>query len=197
LPKPTPAPADLWRTLGSRRSRRDYTGRPISLAGLSALLWAAQGITAPGWLVALRTAPSAGALYPVDLIVAARAVEGLPSGLWRLDAKAFTLGLTRDGEGLTEELTRACLGQEQVRRAAAILIFTATVERCSSKYGLRASRYVMLDAAHICQNVLLAAEALGLGACPVGAFEDSALNRLLGIDGEREAAIYCATVGAR
>lgn len=197
LPRPTPPPADLWRTLNARRSRRDYSPKPLSLEHLSVLLWAAQGITAPGLLVSLRAAPSAGALYPVNLLLAARRVEGLTPGLWRFEVGAFALELVSSGEEFFGRLERATLSQGAVKRAAATVIFTATVERCSAKYGPRASRYVMLDTAHICQNLLLAAEALGLGHCPLGAFLDDDLNRLLGIDGAREAAIYLAAIGHR
>ncbi len=198
LPKPAPPPADLWRTLAGRRSRRDYTAKPLSLQELAALLWAAQGITGTNWGAALRTAPSAGALYPIDLLVAARLVEGLQAGLWRLDAPRFELFLTRPAdEGYFAALTQACLGQAQVRQAAAIVFFVATPSRCAAKYGQRSERYVPLDAGHICQNLLLAAEALNLSACPVGAFRDEQLGPLLGLDGERQSALYLATIGHR
>lgn len=197
LPRPAPPPADLWKTIASRRSRRDYSARPLSLETLAALLWASQGVTSPGLTVSLRAAPSAGALYPVNTWVAARRIENLSPGLWRLDVASFALEAMAVGEGLFARLERAALGQGAVRKAAATIVFTATVERCSSKYGQRAARYIMLDCGHLCQNLLLAAEGLGLGHCPIGAFLDEELNRLLNIDGAREAAIYLATIGHR
>jgi len=197
LPEPERNPADFWAVLAQRRSRREHAERPLSLEQLAALLWAARGITAPGRPVALRTAPSAGALYPIDVYVAARLVEGLPAGVWRLEDNAAALVSVRLGEEPLAGLAAACLNQATVRRAAASIVFAATVERCSSKYGLRAARYILLDCAHCCQNVLLAAEALGLSACPVAAFADHELNGVFGLDGVHQAALELATIGHR
>jgi len=194
LPEPAALPINLWQVLAGRRSRRDFRDAPLSLAQVGTLLWAAQGVTARGKGMSYRTAPSAGALYPVNTYLAVRAVEGLEPGLWAHYAEGNALGLIRAMD-ISPDLTSACLGQGVVKRAAAVAIFTATVARCSSKYGQRAFRYVFMDAAHACQNLLLAAHAIGLGACPVGAFLDAELDALLGIDGKGEASLYLAAIG--
>ncbi|MFH0810187.1 MAG: SagB/ThcOx family dehydrogenase [Pseudomonadota bacterium] len=198
LPQAAPPPADLWRTLAGRRSHREYSDQALNLGQVAALLWAAQGVTKPGHALSLRTAPSAGARYPIEVLVAARRVEGLEAGLWRLDVASFALEAARPvDEVFFRGLERATLGQEAVKQAAAVFVFSAVAARCAENYGERSARYIALDAGHICQNLLLAAEALGLAACPLGAFVDSEINRVLGLDSSREQVWYLASVGAR
>ena len=187
---------NFWKLLQRRRSHRNFSTESMELTELSLLLWAAQGITGQAGSYYFRTAPSAGALYPVETYVVAVDVEGAEPGLYHFDVRGFQLEQLRSGR-LEGELVAASLGQGMIRNSAAVFVWTAVLRRTMSKYGHRGLRYIFLDAGHICQNLLLAAEALGLGACPVAAFFDRELNSLLGVDGEEETAIYMAVVGRK
>ncbi len=163
----------------------------MSLKELAHLFWASQGITSKE---GLRAAPSAGALYPIETYVSIFRVKGIPMGLYHFNVHDFLLERLAE-DNFSESFTTASLGQGVVGRAAVLFIWTAVMLRSMGKYRNRAIRYIFLDTGHICQNLLLAATALNLGACPVGAFFDDEINKLLKIDGEQETAIYLATVG--
>lgn len=197
LPRPgdlRPGASDLWAALGRRRSRRAFTGEAISPETLALLLWACQGITARQGPYLLRTAPSAGALYPFETYVSLQRVGGIEPCLAHFDPAGFALEVLAEGDhGRT--LALAALAQGFLARASAVFVWTAVYPRAAWKYGDRALRYLGLDLGHVCQNLLLAAEALGLGACPVAAFFDREMNELLGVDGEEEFAYYLAAVG--
>ncbi|MBN1255304.1 MAG: SagB/ThcOx family dehydrogenase [Deltaproteobacteria bacterium] len=185
----------LWQLLYSRRSRREYdAGRSLTTEKLSALFWAAQGITARYGEVLFRTAPSAGGLYPVETYLLVRMVEGLEQGIYHFRPQAFDLEFLQKGD-LARDLSEAALGQQLVMAAQVTFIWTAVVERSRWKYRQRAYRYIYLDAGHIGENLYLAAGALGLGCCAIGAFYDDKVNTIIGVDGIEEAAIYMATVG--
>ena len=186
----------LEKILQSRRSVRKFKDSSMSLETLSFLLWASQGVTAAAGSFLFRTAPSAGALYPVETYIAARVVEGLPPGLYHFDPQLFELELVRSGS-VSEDLAMAALGQQFVHHAPASFIWSAIFRRNFVKYGNRGLRYVLLDAGHICQNLLLAAEASGCGGCAVAAFFDEEVNEILQIDGEEESAIYMAAIGIK
>lgn len=187
-------PVPLWRALAERRSRRDLGGAPISPETLGTLLWACQGVTARQGPYLLRTAPSAGALYPFETYVSVQSVEGWEPCLAHLHLPTFTLEVLQEGH-LGRHIAQAALGQGFLARAAAVFLWTAVVPRCAWKYGDRALRYLGLDLGHVCQNLALACAALDLGCCPVAAFFDEEINRLLGVDGEAEFAYYLAAVG--
>lgn len=193
-PAPSLALADLWVCLKERRSRRQYQERPLSLKELTALLWAAQGVTLAGRGYLLRTAPSAGALYPVETYVAAHRVAGLDPGVWHLHVPDFALELVAAGD-CRRDLVTACLSQGFLGAGAAVFIWTGVLNRAMHKYRERAIRYLFLDAGHICQNLMLAATALGLGCCSVGAFFDHEVEQLIQVDGREEVALYLAAVG--
>jgi len=195
LPQPDLSrPADLWQSMARRRSERDYTPDPLSLDDFVRLLWAAQGVTARAGSHLLRTAPSAGALYPFETYLYVDRVEKIPQGLYHFNVADFVLERLQ-GENFNREITAAGLGQPVVRRAAVVLIWTAMMLRCMVKYRDRAVRYIPMDLGHVCQNVQLAATAMGLGSCPIGAFYDDDFNGLLGVDGEDETVLYLITVG--
>lgn len=198
LPEPErEARASLWEALRSRRSVRSYKKEPLLLGRLSTLLWASGGESGRrqgGFR--FRTAPSAGALYPIETYLAARTVEDLAPGLYRYLVPAHALELLRRGE-VSGELAEAALGQEMVREAAACFVWTGVVRRTTGKYRERGYRYIYMEAGIACENLHLAATALGLGACAVGAFRDDAVERVLGIDGEDEIALLLASVGPR
>lgn len=177
--------------LERRRSIRDYATGPLTLDELSRLLYAAQGITSDR---GLRTAPSAGALYPIEVYAIVHNVVDLEPGLLHYAVNSHELERVRSGD-LREALVAAALGQSHVGTAGVALVLTAIFQRARWKYRERTYRYVLMEAGHIAQNVYLAATSLGLGACAVGAFLDDQLNELLGVDGEAEAALYLVTVG--
>jgi SagB-type dehydrogenase family enzyme len=174
----------LEEALGHRRSVRDYTEQPLTWEEIGQLLWSLQGITS-SW--GGRTAPSAGALYPLEVYVAT--TEGvhhyLPQG-----HQVETLS----SSDVRQALWRAALLQNWVREAPAVFIIAALYERTEGKYGSRAERYVKLEAGHACQNVLLQAVALDLGAVSVGAFYDDQVQAVLGLDADHKP-LYLIPVG--
>lgn len=186
--------ADWWQTVAARRSQRDYLDRLLTQAEIAALLWATQGITGGMDGYHFRAAPSAGALYPVETYLAVHRVEGVAPGLWHFHVIDFALELVAAGD-FRQPLAAAGLSQSFLASAGAVFIWTGVLNRARWKYRERAVRYLFLDAGHICQNLMLAATALGLGVCPVGAFFDGEVERLAGVDEAEEVALYLAAVG--
>lgn len=184
----------LWEVLHHRRSRRRYTSDPISMTTLATLLWATQGITLSASGYQFRTAPSAGALYPVETYLSVHRVEGVKQGIYHFNVLDFALEEITIGN-FGDHLTRAALDQAMVGRGAVLFIWTGVILRSMWKYKNRCVRYICMDAGHIAQNLQLAATALGLGCCPIGAFYDNEINDVLDVDGEEETTIYLATVG--
>jgi SagB-type dehydrogenase family enzyme len=175
-----------------RRSRREYAAESLSLKELSRLLHAAQGITEQDR--GLRAAPSAGALYPIELYAVAHDVVGLGAGVYHYAAREHGLELLQGGD-FRAAVTQAGLGQALLGQANVCFVLSAIFQRTRWKYRERTYRYVLLEAGHIGQNLYLAATSMGLGACAVGAFHDDSLNDLLGLDGEEEAALHIVSVG--
>jgi SagB-type dehydrogenase family enzyme len=172
----------LARALAGRRSVRTFGPRSLHDAELGQLLWAAQGISDGH-----RTAPSAGALYPLTVRVAdAR-------GVWRYAPAEHELH-RETSEDRRSAVADASFGQEAVRAAPVMLVISAEIAITARKYGLRAERYAALEAGHAAQNVLLTAAALDLGAVPVGAFDDGALRRALAVAGDATP-LYVIPVG--
>ena len=165
-----------------RRSVREYSRKPLTQDELAQLLWAAQGVTGPE---GLRTAPSAGALYPLEVDVVIGDVDGLPSAIYRYKPDRHELVLTREGDR-RRELSAAALGQDCVEAGAAVIALSGVYERTTAKYGERGIRYVHMEVGHAAQNVCLQAAALGLGAVVVGAFEDGREKRVLGLARDEE-----------
>ncbi len=184
----------LWEAMKLRRSVRHYRKSELDQAELSQLLWAAQGMTAKISGYALRTAPSAGALYPVETYVSVQNVKGIERGIYHYAVREHELELVQKGD-FREALAEAALDQDFLAEAAAVFAWTAVFARSRWKYGERAFRYVYLDAGHIAQNVALAAVALGLGSCQVAALYDDEVNAVLGVDGKEESILYLTSVG--
>lgn len=178
LPAPlTAGTLPLEGALHQRRSVRRFAPRPLSLAEASQLLWAGQGITrADGG----RTAPSAGALYPLELYLICGEVQGLAAGVYRYRPQGPGLQPIAQGDRRAA-LATAALHQPWLREAAALILVAAVPERAVSKYGQRGIRYAYLEAGHAAQNILLQVTALGLGAVAVGAFDDDAVQRIVGL----------------
>jgi SagB-type dehydrogenase family enzyme len=187
---------NLWETLRQRRSVRDYARTFLSLQDLVNLLWATQGTTAPAAFPWYRTAPSAGALHPIDTYLVVNRVQGLKPGIYFLHVENFSLELKREGD-FSREIAGAALGQEMATEAAVVFVWVAVIRRSSQKYRQRAYRYIYLDCGHIGQNLYLAATAMNLGCCGVAAFFDDEVNGLVEVDGREETAIYLATVGKK
>jgi SagB-type dehydrogenase family enzyme len=199
LPLPSPSLTGgqtLWEALEKRRSIRDYRPEPLSLEELSSLLWATQGITEKAFGPWYRTAPSAGALHPIDTYLVVNRVEGLEPGIYFFEVVGFSLVLKRAGD-FAEPLAQAALNQDMARAAAVVFVWVAVIQRSRQKYRQRAYRYIYLDCGHIAQNLYLAATALDLGCCGVAAIFDDEVNDLVGVDGQEETAIYLAMVGKK
>lgn len=182
----------LERCLATRRSVRNFRDTPLSLAEVGQLLWAAQGITGGD---RFRTAPSAGALYPLEVYLVAGRVEGLEAGVYKYRPERHAL-LRRAGGDHRRPIAQAALGQESLAEAPVTILFAGVVARTAKRYGERAERYMHMEAGHAGQNVCLQAVALGLGSVPVGAFRDGELKRAAGLDGD-EAPLYLFPVGHR
>ncbi len=184
----------LWEVLQTRRSVRAYRRDPLTLEELSQLLWATQGITGSIGEYKLRTAPSAGALYPIETYLAINRVDGLKQGLYHYDVETHQLDLLRLGD-FSREVKAGALDQQIAEHAAVVFIWSAIFQRSKWKYLQRAYRYIFLDVAHIAQNLALATEGLGIGSCQIGALYDDYLNDLLGLDIVKESVIYMSSVG--
>ena len=189
---------DLREAIETRRSLRDYAGEGLRLEELSFLLWCTQGVRglAPG-LATFRNVPSAGARHALETFLLVNRVEGLSPGLYRFLAVDHELAGPCPRDDPADRLVDACLGQSLVKAAAATFIWVAVPDRMTWRYAQRGYRYLHLDAGHVCQNLYLAAEAVGCGACAVAAFDDAKVNALLDIDGRRQFAIYLAAVGKK
>ncbi len=175
-----------------RRSIRSYKNAPLFLREIAQLLWAAQGLTDPH---GLRTAPSAGALYPLELSIVVGNVTDLPSGIYRYRPRSHELEKIAEGDK-RGELCSAALGQSSVRIAAAVLVVSAVYERTSVKYGNRGIRYAHMEAGHTAQNICLQAVALDLGTVVIGAFHDNEVKRIMTMtDGEQP--LYIIPVGRK
>jgi len=185
--------APLWSLLRKRRTVRRFADAPLTEAELSQLLWAAQGITRDTSDFAFRTAPSAGALYPVETYVVLHSVERVEPGVYHYAVERHELDQLKVGD-FRAAAGRAALDQEIAYSANAVFIWTAVFERSKWKYKQRAYRYVYLDAGHIAQNLALGAVALGLGSCQIAAIYDDEANALLGVDGVEESTIYMTVV---
>jgi SagB-type dehydrogenase family enzyme len=184
----------LWDAVAQRRSIRDFSDKSVTFRELSQLIWATQGITLKARGFDFRASPSAGALYPIETYLVANRVEEIPPGLYHYRVRETQLALLREGHfGL--ELARAGLGQEMLEEAACVFVWTAIVGRSKWKYRERAYRYIYMDVGHIGQTLYLAATALDLGCCTVGAFFDEEVDRVIGVDGKNEISIYLGAVG--
>lgn len=172
----------------NRRSVRDYKTESLSLSEVSQILWSAQGITdtAEG----LKTAPSAGALYPLEIYLVAANVKDLNAGIYKYSPQDHTLQKISEGDK-RDEISNASLKQESITSASAIVVIIAIYGRTSVKYGKRTERYVNMEVGHVGQNIYLQAVSLGLGTVMVGAFSDDALKRVLNLpDDEHPLALY-------
>ena len=170
----------LERTIHQRRTIRSFEGKALTLRQFSQLLWAAQGITETGGYK--RAAPSAGALYPMDIyaVVGGDCIEKLDPGIYHYETANHSISLVDKGD-VRRDIAVASLSQMWMAHAPLTLVITAEYSRIMVKYGQRGIRYAMIEAGHIGQNIFLQSQALGLAAGIVGAFEDQKVIQVLGI----------------
>lgn len=187
-------PMTLDTALKQRKSVRDFQAKPISLGQLGHLLWASTGLQRVEHGHEFRTAPSAGALYPIETYLIVNAVRKIEPGVYHYSVRDHKLEEIKQGD-MRRQIAGAALGQGMSATAAAVFVWSAVFERCKWKYGQRAYRYVYLDAGHIAENLSLAAVGLNLGSCEIGALFDDDANAILGIDGQEESTILMAAVG--
>ena len=177
-----PAPSfdgetSVEKALLQRRSVRSYTKVPLTVSDISQILWAAQGITEKTY--GLRTAPSAGALYPLELYLVVTNVDELKPGVYKYKPQDHTIKRISDGDKRID-VSNAALKQDAIENSSAIVIITAIYERTAIKYGSRSERYVYIEVGHVGQNIYLQAVTLGIGTVMIGAFKDEALKKVLG-----------------
>ena len=174
------------KALSTRRSQRSLAGDALTLQQLSQLLWSAQGVTQtdPDPQRNLRTAPSAGARYPLELYAVVGSVEGLDAGLYRYVPAAHALAAVARGD-LRAALSEAALSQAAIQDAPVALVFAAVIERTAARYGERAERYVHIEVGAAAENIHLQVESLGLGTVFMGAFRDDAVKSVLGLPPEQ------------
>lgn len=200
LPSPEeaePRGTDLAHLLRKRQSWRKFTGDALSMAELSFLLFATQGLLAEigqGY-ASRRPVPSAGARHPYETYLAVNRVEGLKPGTYRYLPLSHQLLPLKEIKSLPDLLTTANLGQKFVGDAAVAFTWSCIPYRAEWRYMGHAHKNMLLDAGHICQNLYLAATALGLGTCAVGAYDQAAMDAIFELDGVDEYAVYLAPVG--
>jgi SagB-type dehydrogenase family enzyme len=183
-------------TIAERRSTRSYSSQPMTPDELSRVLFLATGISTDKWGNARRTAPSSGALYPIELYAVIHNVEGIDRGVYHYALREHALEQVRAGD-FRSHVVEQGISQEFLGECGAVLFLTNIPQRMRPKYQDRSYRYGLLEAGHIGENAYLGATSAGLGACGVGAFMDDAINDMLGVDGVEEAVVYMLAVGHR
>jgi SagB-type dehydrogenase family enzyme len=191
LPEPRlDSAVSVEQAIKSRRSVREFSDKPLSLAEASQLLLSAQGQTGSG---GLRSAPSAGALYPLVVYLVAGNVTGLKAGTYQYSPDGHKLRLIKDGDSRVE-LANAAYRQHWIKDSAAILIFSAIAKKTTWKYGQRGIRYIHIEVGHSAQNVFLQAQSLGIDAAVVGALDDERIKEILKLSIAEEV-LYLMPVG--
>lgn len=205
LPKKEDLPANdrtFDEVVDSRRSVRDFNNdEALSLNELSKLLYQSYGITGEvkrpdGGSIPLRAAPSGGALYPAEIYLGIRNVSGVEPGIYHYNVPDHALELLTPGDP-TEKLYEVCCQQENVKEASVVFLISGVLQRTKRKYGERGYRYVLLDVGHLGQNIYLSCTSLSLAIMTTCGFYDDEANKLLGVDGNDETALYVAFVGKK
>lgn len=175
--------------LNNRRSIRSYKNIPLTLQEVAQLLWAAQGITSKN---GFRTAPSAGALYPLEIYLVAGNIEKISPGIYHYIPTKHTLQKLKEGD-VRIQLAKASIGQEPVKFGAADIVITAVFSRTTKKYGNRGTRFVLMEAGHVAQNIYLETVSLNLGTVSIGAFDDKQMKNTLNL--KEEEPLYILPIG--
>lgn len=184
----------LHEALEIRKSVRQYSKKSLSLEKLSYLLWASTGVQREERGRKFRTAPSAGALYPIETYLVVNDVEGLDKGLYHYRIKEHRLEKLEISD-LRDDIADAALGQNMCAQAPVVFVWSAIFNRTMWKYSDRGYRYVFMDAGHIAENLALSAASMELGTCQIGAFFDDQVDDVIRVDGEEEKSIYMTVVG--
>lgn len=193
LPEPRyTSSTSVEESLLKRRSVRTYRDKPLKIEEVSQLLWAAQGITDRR---GFRTAPSAGALYPLEIYVVIGNVINISDGIYKYNPYKHELEYIQKGDK-RNELCKAALSQSPIREAPIVIVFAAVYERTTVKYGNRGVPYVYIEVGHSAQNILLQAESLDLGTVVIGAFYDDEVKKVLKMS-DKENPIYIIAVGRK
>lgn len=194
LPEPNvDSEYSLEKALANRRSVRQYSNEPLSVEEVSQLLWSAQGITLPQR--GFRTAPSAGATYPLHLYLNVSNVSGLEQGLYKYHPEEHTLIKVSDDDK-RQVIYNAGLRQGALQQGVCIIIITAEYDRTTGRYGERGIKYVHNEVGHVGQNVSLQVESLGLGTVVIGAFDDNEIKTALSLPDNIEP-LYLMPVGRK
>lgn len=193
--------APLRKVINKRRSRREYTDGSFTNEELSFLLWCTQGISAyskydNGEIAYhLRTVPSGGSRHPFETYLVINRVEGVEPGLYRYLAVEHKLMVVKEADDLSEVVQVACYGQNHSRDAAVVFVWAVIPYRTEWKYSYISHKMIAIEAGHVCQNLYLAAESIGAGACANLGYHQHAMDQLIGVDGRNEFSIYVASTG--
>ena len=190
LPEPRhEGPSSVEQALLNRRSIRSFKNESLSLAELSQLAWSAQGVSSPR---GYRTAPSAGALYPLEVYIFAGGVTGLDAGVYKYDTRHILEKVV--AQDRRADLARAALNQGFIAKAPVVFLFCAVFARITNTYGERGRRYAFMEVGHAAQNLCLQAVAQGMGTTVVGAFQDDRVADMIAL-APSELPIYIVAVG--
>ena len=187
----------LCEAIAKRKSHRAYTEDALTLEELSFLLWATQGVreNIGEGRATRRTVPSAGSRHPFETYLAVLRVQGLQPGLYRYLPLDHKLCLLRTDPELSQQVIDGCMGTPFCGKSAVTFAWTVVPYRTEWRYIHMSHKVIAIDAGHMCQNLYLAAEAIGAGACAVGAYAQELMDRVLGVDGTEEFTVYVAPVG--
>ena len=187
----------LAKAMKQRESRRKFTPEALKLEELSFLLWATQGLKAidKNKVWTRRTVPSAGARHPFETYLIVSRVDGLEAGVYRYLPIEHRLLLVDSNMPLPDQISKACWGQTFVGEAAVVFAWATIPYRAEWRYSVIAYKGILVDVGHVCQNLYLACEAIGVGTCAVLAYDQKLMDALIGVDGENEFTVYLAPAG--
>ncbi|MDQ7094626.1 SagB/ThcOx family dehydrogenase [Desulfosporosinus sp. PR] len=192
---------NIYTCIKERRSTRFYSSEHLSLAELSYLLWATQGVTGVKGGLTLRTVPCSGATHSFETYLLIRNIETIAQGLYRYLPQEHKLLLISKLEEIEHKINQITLDQPFVPRfaskAAVLFIWSTTPYRSEWKYDLTAHKKILIDVGHVCQNLYLASESIGAGTCAIGIYDQALIDQILGLDGEEEFVLYLAAVGKK
>ncbi|MDP2808450.1 MAG: SagB/ThcOx family dehydrogenase [bacterium] len=200
LPKPDKSVVkknDIFDCIGDRKSRRKFTDEPLSLAELSYLLWATQGIkkVVGDGKISIRNVPSGGAMHPFETYLAVNNVTGLKKGMYRYQPVDHKIVKLFTPSSMPKKLAKAALDQDFVGNCAVTFIWSAVPYKTEWRYSLEAKKIILQDSGHLCQNLYLACESINCGTCAIGAYHQRLFDKLCQLDGKDEFVIYVAPVG--
>lgn len=190
------AGTDLIDAIVQRQSHRHYTDEPLTVAEVGLLLWATQGIRQTiNDGCALRTVPSAGCRHAFESYLVVSNIAGLDAGIYRYLPVQHALVCEQRGDHFADKLTDATLNQHFISQAPLTIVWSVIPYRMEWRYAQAAHRVIAMDVGHVCQNLYLACQAIGAGTCAIAAYDQTAMDALIGVDGEEEFVLYLAPVG--